>query len=60
VAAPELHDLDASLPSISVSRFSNTMVGHVRPGTDSTAWKSRGKRSISLFMSCSPRSTIRS
>ena len=49
-----------SLPSHSVIRFSNTIVGQVSPGTDSTARKSRGKRSISLFMSASPRSTMRS
>ena len=35
-------------------------VGHVSPGTLSTARNSRGKRSISLCMSCAPRSTIRS
>ena len=49
-----------SFPIISVIRFSNTIVGHVRPGTDSTARNRRGKRSISLFMSASPRSTMRS
>jgi hypothetical protein len=35
-------------------------VGHVRPGIVSTARNRRGKRSISLFMSAAPRSTMRS
>ena len=37
---------------------SNTSVGWVRPGTVSTPANRRGKRSISDFMSASPRSTI--
>ena len=41
--------------------FQNVMVGQVMPGgTLSTFWNRRGKRPISLALSCSPRSTISS
>jgi hypothetical protein len=57
---PSCISLISSLPSHSVISPLKVIVGHVSPGTLSTDWNSRGKRPISLFMSASPRSTIRS
>ena len=57
---PSCISLTSSLPSQTVISPLKVSVGQVRPGIVSTARKRRGKRSISLFMSSAPRSTIRS
>jgi len=60
MAPAELHDLHLERAEPQRERALEDHVRPVRPGTDSAARNSRGKRSISLFMSASPRSAIRS
>ncbi len=50
----------SSLPIMSVISSLKASVGQVRPGIDLAPRNRRGKRPISLFMSCLPRSRIRS
>ncbi|CFW11332.1 Uncharacterised protein [Bordetella pertussis] len=58
---PTCSSLTSRLPRSTVISPLNVMVGHTRPGgIDSTLRNRRGKRPISLALSCSPRSAIRS